>query len=142
MTELLEWASAHETLFWWLTVGSVVMFIATLIIIPILVARIPEDYFSSPRHRGGRMHGQHPLAYWSILILKNLVGVVFIVMGIAMLLLPGQGILSILIGISLTNFPGKYKLERKLVSLPKVLHGLNWLRSKSGHPPLLSPRQE
>jgi len=55
--------------------------------------------------------------------------------------LPGQGILSILIGISLCNFPGKKRLERNMVSLPKVMDGINWLRRKSGKPPLQDPAQ-
>ena len=54
-----------------------------------------------------------------------------------MLILPGQGILTILIGLFLMNFPGKFKLERKLIAMPKVLKSLNWIRTKAGKEPFV-----
>lgn len=138
LESLSNWAANNGELLGWLTGISVVMFVATLLIIPVLVARIPVDYFSSENSHSAARE-QHPLLYWGGLVLKNLLGVVFILAGIAMLVLPGQGILSILIGISLCNFPGKKRLEMKLVSLPKVMDGLNWLREKSNKPPLQAP---
>ena len=137
--EISAWAANNGSLLAWLTGISVIMFVGTLILIPVLVARIPEDYFSGGHRHVANTRYRHPLVYWGGLVLKNLVGLVFIIAGIAMLLLPGQGILSILIGISLSNFPGKYRMERWLVSLPKVLDGINWLRAKSDKPPLLAP---
>lgn len=135
LESLSNWAASNGELLGWLTAISVLMFVATLLIIPVLVARIPVDYFTvEGRHVSARE--QHPLLYWGALVLKNLLGLVFVLAGIAMLVLPGQGILSILIGISLCNFPGKKRLERKLVSLPKVMDGINWLRKKSAKPPL------
>ena len=134
-----NWAAGNGELLGWLAGISVVMFVATLLIIPVLVARIPEDYFVAEQSHTVR--DQHPLLYWTGLVLKNLLGLVFMLAGIAMLVLPGQGILSILIGISLCNFPGKKRLERKLVSLPKVMDGINWLRKKSDKPPLQRPQQ-
>jgi hypothetical protein len=67
---------------------------------------------------------------------KNAVGVLFIVLGIAMLVLPGQGILTLLIGIMLTNFPGKYRLERRVVTSKPILRNINKLRVRAGHEPL------
>ena len=60
-------------------------------------------------------------------------------MGLAMLVLPGQGIWSILIGLSLINFPGKYQVERALVSRPTVHRSLNWVRRRAGCPHLRVP---
>ena len=126
---IITWSSDHSYLLLWMSGISVVMFITTLLLVPVMVVRIPVDYFADERCRVS----DSPVK----LILKNLLGIVFILAGIAMLFLPGQGILSILIGISLTNFPGKYQLERRLVLVPKVLSSINWLRGKSGKPPLL-----
>ena len=53
-----------------------------------------------------------------------------------MLVLPGQGLLTIVTGFLFLDYPGKYKLERKIVSTPIILKGLNWIRSKSNKPPL------
>ena len=48
---------------------------------------------------------------------------------------PGQGLLTLLVGLLLMNFPGKYRLERWLVGRRGVLTALNWLRRRGGHPP-------
>ena len=53
-----------------------------------------------------------------------------------MLVLPGQGLFTIFIGLILSNYPGKYKLERKLISIPSIFKMVNWLRDKSKKPPL------
>ncbi|MDQ1291139.1 MAG: hypothetical protein QG615_941 [Nitrospirota bacterium] len=119
----------------WLTVGSLVGFIGTLIAIPFIMVRLPADYFDirTPRHW---MKDHHPVLRWVGLIVKNAVGAVFLLAGFAMLFLPGQGILTMLIGISLLDFPGKRKLEAKIVGQPTVLHALNAIRTKFAKPPL------
>ncbi|MCK5736017.1 MAG: hypothetical protein KAH21_06035 [Spirochaetaceae bacterium] len=129
LENITAWSSSHSFLLIWMPGISVVMFITTLMLVPVMVVRIPEDYFVEEKRRVTDFLGRR--------MLKNLLGIVFILAGIAMLFLPGQGILSILIGISLTSFPGKYRLERRLVLMPKVLRSINWLRGKSGVPPLV-----
>jgi hypothetical protein len=62
--------------------------------------------------------------------------------GVAMLLLPGQGILTILIGLMLIDFPGKRRLERRLVQQPSVWRAINWMRAKAHQPPLEMPTTE
>jgi hypothetical protein len=59
-----------------------------------------------------------------------------ILAGIAMLVLPGQGTVTILIGLALTNFPGKYALERRIASQPAVRATLNKIRGLAGCSPL------
>ena len=123
----------------WLTVGSLIGFIGTLIAIPFIMVRLPADYFDTrtPRHW---MKDHHPALRWIGLIVKNAVGAVFLLAGFAMLFLPGQGILTMLIGISLMDFPGKRQLEAKIVGQPTVLQALNAIRTKFDKPPLtLSP---
>jgi hypothetical protein len=70
---------------------------------------------------------------------KNLLGLVFVLAGVAMLVLPGQGILTILIGLMLMNFPGKRGLEQRLVQQPSVWRAINWIRSKAHQPALEMP---
>ena len=53
-----------------------------------------------------------------------------------MLVLPGQGLLTIVTGFLFVDYPGKFKLERKMVSYPAILNSLNWIRSKSNKAPL------
>jgi hypothetical protein len=59
-----------------------------------------------------------------------------------MLLLPGQGILTILIGLMLLDFPGKRRLERRLVQQPSVWRAINWMRAKAHQPALELPAPE
>jgi hypothetical protein len=69
-------------------------------------------------------------------VIKNIIGYALILGGLLMLVLPGQGLFTIFIGLILSNYPGKYKLERKLISIPSIFKMVNWLRDKSNKPPL------
>jgi len=119
----------------WLTVCSLIGFIGTLIAIPFIIVRLPADYFDirTPRYW---MKDHSPVLRWVGLIVKNAVGAVFLLAGFAMLFLPGQGILTMLIGISLLDFPGKRWLEAKIVGQPTVLQAFNAMRAKFDKPPL------
>jgi len=67
---------------------------------------------------------------------KNLLGLALLCGGLLMLFLPGQGLLTMAVGLLLMDYPGKYALERKIVSRPSILKGMNWLRAKGDHPPI------
>ncbi|MHC4415415.1 MAG: PGPGW domain-containing protein [Planctomycetota bacterium] len=134
---MLEWIRAHETAIWWLAAISAVTFVGTLIVVPILVVRIPPEYFVDERHRPrtwGRV--RHPVLRLVAVVSKNALGCVFIAAGLAMLFLPGQGVITILIGIMLTDFPGKYRFERWIVMRAPVTRAINWLRRRSHRPAL------
>ena len=136
---MFNWITIDETTIWYLVVFSIVSFIGTLLLVPVLVTRIPEDYFAEKkRHRWEPWAHEHPLIRWSLLIAKNSLGYIIIILGIAMLVLPGQGILTILIGIMFINFPGKYRLERWVVMRAPVLNTINKLRKRAGRAPLIS----
>ncbi len=115
---------------------SVMTFILSLLIVPVIVVRIPENYFSGSNKRSLPWDGVNPVFRWCLIALKNLAGFILLIMGILMLVLPGQGLLTILFGIALLDFPGKYKLERRLIGLPKVLSSINWVREKAHKKPL------
>lgn len=118
-----------------LGLSSVVLFVASLVVVPWLVARLPADYFAHSE----REHPPpaHPAWRLTVLVAKNLLGAALVLAGIAMLVLPGQGILSILAGVMLMDFPGKYQLERRIVGQPTVLAALNWIRARAHKPPLV-----
>jgi hypothetical protein len=115
---------------------SVVTFVVSLIGIPFLLVRLPPHYFDE-RHPRNWMQDHHPVLRLIGLGLKNAVGVLLFLAGVAMIVLPGQGLLTMLIGISLLDFPGKRHLERRLVGQPAVLRTINKLREKFGRPPLI-----
>ncbi len=54
-----------------------------------------------------------------------------------MLALPGQGLLTIIVGLIFLDFPGKYRLERKIIGNHAIFSGINWIRDKAGKPPLI-----
>jgi hypothetical protein len=124
----------HDTLLF-LFVLSVISFIGSLIAIPFLLVRLPHDYFDE-RHPRTWMQDHHPVLRIVGLALKNIAGLAFLLAGFLMLFLPGQGLLTMLIGITLMDFPGKRTLERKLVGQPTVLRTINKLREKFNRPPL------
>ena len=120
-----------------LGIASVVVFLLSLLLLPVFVRKIPSNYFV-------REHQDDP---WHLLlqprnILRNTLGILLIIAGIAMLILPGQGLLTMLIGIAVMNFPGKYELERWLVGRKGVLRALNWIRRKAKVADLIDPHAQ
>ena len=140
---MLEAIRAHETAILWIAGGSIVAFLATLIAVPWLILRIPPDYFAHRKRLRTPELRRHAVVRWVFLLGKNLLGYLLIVAGIAMLVLPGQGVLTILLGGILVDLPGKYRLERWIVARPPVLKSINRLRQRAGRDPLvLAERQE
>ncbi|MCC5821794.1 MAG: hypothetical protein LAT64_00740 [Phycisphaerales bacterium] len=139
MSEVLAWIEAHETLLIGIAGLSVAMFIGTLLVVPWMLLRIPEDYFAHKHRPPGVGSRSHIVLRWTLRILKNAFGAVCILAGIAMLVLPGQGLLTILIGLLLIEFPGKYAMERRLIARPRVFRTLNRFRQRRGHEPLAHP---
>lgn len=112
-----------------LLVASVAMFAGSIAAIPVLLIRIPPDFFARPRAR-------HALA---VRILRDVAGVVLILLGAAMLVLPGQGMLTILVGVGLLDLPWKRHLVRRILRNPNVKHAVDRLRERAGRPPLDVP---
>lgn len=135
---MIDWFRAHEHWMWWLVVVSAITFVVSLLAVPWLLVRIPPRYFMSTTH-AHPWGDRHPMVHVLLLVLKNLLGLVFIGLGTLMLVLPGQGILTILAGLVLLDFPGKHKVLLWTVSRPAVLKSINWLRSRAKREPLVVP---
>jgi hypothetical protein len=136
---MLEWIRGHELALWWMGTVSLVTFLASLILIPMLVVHIPSDYFLRKKRKLANLQGRYPVIRLAGIVVKNIFGIVFVLAGLAMLVLPGQGIITILIGVMMLNFPGKRNLERRIVQQPKVLRAINWIRAKANKPALQVP---
>ena len=140
--DLLSWLTEHEALIRQIGNASLIMLVLTIVALPIIIKQLPADYFTS-EHRDAAWHKRkHPLFWGVVALAKNLLGIVLILAGIAMLVLPGQGTLTILIGLAVTNFPAKYEIERRIASQPAVGATLNKIRAWTGEPPLLLPEPE
>lgn len=116
---------------------SATLLVISVAVIPWIVIKIPENYFHKQYRVRVSKNSGHPIFAQLLTGLKNLLGLILIILGVLMLILPGQGILTILIGLFFMNFPGKYRLERKIVSLPHVLKSLNWIRARAKKAPLM-----
>ena len=123
----------------WFGVAAAVMFVVSLLAVPFLLTRIPVDYFARSEPRPMLWQRHHPALRWTLHVLKNLCGILLLLAGIVMLFTPGQGVLTVLVGVALMDFPGKRRLELWLVRRPSVLTSINWIRQRTHHPPLVVP---
>jgi Ca2+/Na+ antiporter len=133
MLEALTQATAdYQQYLVWMGIISFVVFVASLLLTPLLLGKIPQDYFiHTNQHKVEIKH----LGHLIIVLIRTLIGFVLLIAGIIMLVTPGQGIISILLGLFLMEFPGKRKLELKLINHEPTFKTLNWLRSKVNKSP-------
>lgn len=131
---ITEFVSSYKAYILWLATISLFVFIFSLISIKWLVALIPTNYFIKKNMVKSKK--SYSFIWLISVIVKNLIGYTLILGGLLMLVLPGQGLFTILMGLVLSNYPGKYNIERRFISIPSVLRTVNWLRKKSNKPPL------
>jgi hypothetical protein len=124
---------AHGGVWWGLGI-SVVLAVGTLAIATAVIVGWPATRFThepapSDNHVVVRALG---------LVARNLLGLVLILVGLVMALpgVPGQGILTMIIGLTLLDFPGKRGIERRALRHPRILHAINSLRARFHRPPV------
>ena len=131
---LIEIFNVYKNLILWFGSISLFVFLFSLLSIKWLVSLIPEDYFINKKD--SKIKTNNILIWYTVLIFKNLIGYSLILGGIMMLVLPGQGLFTIIIGLMMSNYPGKYSIEKKFIAIPTILKSINWLRRKSNKPPI------
>tara|TARA_B100000579_G_scaffold336478_1_gene287335 strand:+ start:76 stop:528 length:453 start_codon:yes stop_codon:yes gene_type:complete len=136
INSFILWFSDHPEVLIGLGISSILIFIISILGISWFVAQIPEDYFLSSQRKPSKLQEQKPILRLALIFGKNIIGFALIIGGLLMLILPGQGMLTIVTGLLLINYPGKYKLEQKLVAMPSVFRALNWIRVKANKPRL------
>ena len=136
---LLDWAESNEALLWWLFAASLALVLLTPVGVVWAVIRLPPDYFTEHARRPRGSWENHRVLRPVLLVVKNLLGIVLLIAGLLMLLAPGQGLLTIAVGLILVDFPGKFRLERLLATRPPVWRSLDWLRKRAGRKPLQKP---
>lgn len=136
----MNWQSIRDTLFSTevvvaTTITTVVLVAASIAAVPFMVVRLPADYFAQPRPPLARRFRAASFGGKCLIVLKNLGGVVLVLLGLAMLVLPGQGILTVLFGLVLLDLPKKHHIERKIVARPAIRKALTRLRARFDRPP-------
>jgi hypothetical protein len=133
---LLNWFEDNVAITAGLLLAWVVLLVGSLWAAHYFLVTIPPKYFTREHQRLVRWRHSHPALRWTLLVAKNLIGGLLAVAGIIMLFTPGQGIITLLLGLSLVDLPGKRALERRIVSRPAVLRVVNQMRAKARKPPL------
>jgi hypothetical protein len=119
---------------------SVLLFVLGLVGVPLVLIRMPADFFSRPERRRLSL-GDRRWPFWFVVLrgLKNLLGLLLVVMGLVMLLLPGPGLLTLFVALFLVDFPGKRRLQRWVVFRPAIQRTINAVRRRASRPPLERP---
>lgn len=134
MSSFVESILAHKALVITLSVGSVAMFVGSLLAVPWMIARAPRDFFtrsSDDLSQRGSVARK---------VAKNCFGAALVIMGVLMLLLPGQGILTLLAGLALMDIPGKHALLVRMAKRESVMKALNYCRARAKREPFDPPQ--
>ena len=138
---LFNWVDNYRVVIWWISALSAVIFIIFLFAIPIFIVKLPADFFIQQSLPTACPASQkHPLVRLIYLTAKNLIAVMIILAGIAMLFLPGQGVVTIIIGVSMLTIRGKRRLVLGLVCHRLIMQSLNRLRARFNKPAFLIPK--
>lgn len=121
-----------------LTGISVGIFVIGFMLVPRLAVRLPADHFVRPED----IHGLRTLGGWAWHLCRNLLAIVLLIAGVAMIILPGPGIISIIVAIALADFPGKRRVERAFIRAWIVRTPLNAMRIKYGALPIIIPEAD
>ena len=114
----------------------VVSAVVSVVMVGIVMLRIPPNYFSS-HYQQDFLPNSSWITRWGAVVAKNVIGLLLVIAGIIMLVGPGQGILTILIGLILMDIPGKRPLEARLIKRPPILAAVNNFRARYNKPPLI-----
>ena len=127
-----------ETWLLWASGLSLGLLVVSAALGPLIIGQLPEDYFVSRRPRPRRSGAPRALQLL-VLGLRNLIGGLLVLLGALMLVLPGQGILTILAGLLVMSFPRKRSLLARALAGERVQQSLNYLRKRMGKVPLKFP---
>ena len=138
---IVAWLTGYSSILIGLGGLSVLILVFSIAGMGWFIAQIPEDYFIYDKRQAKHWNKYSSQARIAIIIFKNIFGGIMIVVGLFLLVLPGQGLLTMIIGLLLVDYPGKFQLEQKIISIPSIFRSLNWFRAKARKPNLLHPQQ-
>lgn len=134
--EAFSYFLQNNQIFLYISGLSTIFFLLSLMGLSWLISIIPHNYFVDKK-RVSLIKMKNPLMWLPIIIIKNSIGLVLILCGILMLILPGQGVLTIITGLIFLDYPGKFRFERSLVRNKLILNSMNWIRRKLDKPDLI-----
>lgn len=135
---MFDWLSQHKLLMAAVAAFSTALLLIGIIATPWLVAKLPVDYLLRRDPKPAR----HPVIHLTLVVLGSFLGGTLILLGIVMLVTPGPGVVTVLLGFSLCSFPGKSKLLRFMATRNSIFASLNWMRHRHDKAPLIHPDQD
>jgi len=121
--------------------GAAVVLFSLLVsygVVTVILVKMPANYFHSD-YEHHFLPDTNPVLRTVGLVLKNLLGVLVIITGIVLSFpaVPGPGLVTVFIGLMITDIPGKRKIEASIIGRPTVLSAINRLREKYNKPKLV-----
>ena len=109
---------------------SLAAFLFSILLFSMFIYWAPADIFLKPRTLAYSVRTKGAVFGYGYFILKNAFGGLQLLAGVVMLFTPGQGVLTIFMGLALVDFPRKQRLLLHLASKPSVKKALYRLRVK------------
>ena len=140
---MMEWfAGFYESLTWGRVLIAIGLFLVSLAVtfgaIAVVLIKVPHNYFSSHYQRDLLPNSSWAVR-WGAVVLKNVIGVFLVLVGLVLSLpvVPGPGLLTILIGLIMIDIPGKRPFEARILKRPTILGPANRLRARYKKEPLM-----
>lgn len=130
------WMEAHPSLLFWGAIFSFLTVILPLTIGPVVLSRLPADYFG-PHRDAERAVSRHPYLRFALSLVRNVLGAALVLFGLVLTVLPGQGIITVLAGLTLMDFRAKRRWIRRVLRRRPVRTSVDWMRRKMGSEPFL-----
>ncbi len=139
---IVEGFQSHTALAGAIALVSVLVVVVYAAVMFGAVSRVSSDYFVSREPAASTWRRRHPVVRFLGHVVKNVIGVLLLIIGLAMLVLPGQGLLTIVVALMLLDFPGKRRLTLRILRERHVRSAIDWMRARAGQPPLILPQSE
>lgn len=138
IAEFLKGAAAnYAPLLKGLAAGSAVFFVLTPAAAPVLLILMPQDILIRRLSPPSALSRRIP---WFLgHLIKNLIGILLILLGFLLLFLPGQGILTLFTGLLFVNIPGKKRLLSRIIGSGRVRPLVERLRKRCRRAPMIFP---
>lgn len=111
--------------------ASFILLVISLVISILVMTQLPADYWLVYQQQ------QQDTTPIMLKLIRNTLGLVLLVIGLLLLILPGQGLVTILVALMISDLPFKHRFIAKLVANPGVQKGLNTVRKWRGKAPFV-----
>ena len=133
-----DWISDYNQIIQCAGIVSVFLFFLSLFLLRYVILRLPEDYFIKVSSIS--KSNSKSLKKIIVRIAKNALGFLLTICGIILLFTPGQGMITILIGLCLIDLAIVNQFKKKIINNSKVQKALNWIRTKKSVKPFNFPK--